>query len=448
MDTLPKGWVLTTLDDITDINPRHSLHLNPKLPVSFIPMPAVSENSWQFQFVEERTLGEVRKGYTHFSEGDVLFAKITPCMENGKAAIAINLKNGAGCGSTEFHVLRPREGVLSKLVYHFVHQESFRREAASNFTGTAGQLRVPISFVRNYQFPLPPLPEQHRIIDKLEALLKQVNDCHKRMDKISILLKRFRKSVLVAACNGGILGDNSNEWEVTTLGNVLTGIQAGKSFTCEERPPERGETGVVKVSAVTWGVFDELASKTCVDQSRINSNYFIKKGDFLFSRANTIQLVGACVVVEKINKNLMLSDKILRFQFSDAAIPKWILFWLQSDYGRGEIERLSTGNQESMRNIGQNRIKQISLRLPPIKEQQIIVHRVEALFALADSIEARYTKGKTCIDKLTQSILAKAFRGELVSQDPNEEPASVLLEKIKIPAKSKPEQKRRRNKNA
>src|ERR1019366_6344646 len=97
-------------------------------------------------------------------------------------------------------------------------------------------------------------------------------------------------------------------------GDVLNGIEAGKSFKCEERPPKDTEVGIVKVSAVTWGKFDEDASKTCLSSERIDSKLFIQPGDFLFSRANTIQLVGACVIVQGVSRGLMLSDKILRFR--------------------------------------------------------------------------------------------------------------------------------------
>src|SRR5262249_29885154 len=97
-----------------------------------------------------------------------------------------------------------------------------------------------------------------------------------------------------------------------------------------------------EVSAVTWGTYDELETKTCLDPSRIDQRLFVKPGDFLFSRANTIQLVGACVIAGAVNKHVMLSDKILRLRFTDAVLPEWVLYWLRAESGRGEIQRLST----------------------------------------------------------------------------------------------------------
>ena len=153
------------LGEICAINPRPeraSLPAGDAI-VSFVPMAAIDERSGAIAVREERPLSEVSKGYTAFEDGDVLFAKITPCMENGKAALARNLANGTGRGSTEFYVLRPGGEVCGEYVYHFVRQPSFREAARRSFTGTAGQQRVPRSFMESVSVPLPPLGEQRRI---------------------------------------------------------------------------------------------------------------------------------------------------------------------------------------------------------------------------------------------------------------------------------------------
>src|SRR5947209_8755210 len=159
---LPQGWTRTTLGEIAHINRRDTAlrDLSDGLLVSFVPMAAVDAERGTITWQEERPLSEVRKGFTSFSDGDVLFAKITPCMENGKAAVAHGLKNGCGFGSTEFHVLTPRDSVSSKWIFYFVRQQSFREDAKARFSGTAGQLRVPGSFLAHYPIALPPAAEQ------------------------------------------------------------------------------------------------------------------------------------------------------------------------------------------------------------------------------------------------------------------------------------------------
>src|SRR5437588_662146 len=189
-DKLPKGWAWAALSQIAEINPRHAKDLADSLPVTFVRMPALSESRPTFQFTEERLLGDIRKGFTHFAEVDVLFAKITPCMENGKGADAVGLKNRLGCGTTELHVIRPSGDINPLYLYHFLHQQSVRREAESNFTGSAGQARVPVSFIENLEIPLAPLSEQRRIVAKLEKLLAKVEACQQRLEKIPVILKR------------------------------------------------------------------------------------------------------------------------------------------------------------------------------------------------------------------------------------------------------------------
>ena len=177
-------------------------------------------------------------------------------------------------------------------------------------------------------------------------------------------------------------------WAKVALGELLTNIETGKSFKCDERPPAVDEVGVVKVSAVTWGQYQEQESKTCLDPERVNPALFIRAGDFLFSRANTLDLVGACVLVASTTRRVMLSDKILRFQFASDAHKTWVLRLLRSKMGREQIEALASGNQESMRNIGQERIRQIDVPLPPDSERSRIDEKLDELLSDLDAGEA------------------------------------------------------------
>ncbi len=165
---LPEVWTAVKLSDVCQINPRGKSGLADDDEVSFVPMSAVSESSGTIVGAETRTLKDVRRGFTPFQEGDVLFAKITPCMENGKAAIARNLVNQWGYGSTEFHVVRPSPLVLSEWIFAIIRTMEFRRAAASSFQGAVGQQRVTSSFLERFRIPLPPLSEQQRIVEILQ----------------------------------------------------------------------------------------------------------------------------------------------------------------------------------------------------------------------------------------------------------------------------------------
>ena len=158
------------LGDEVILNPPTSTdELEADTPVSFIPMEAVAESAEGSVSLKSRPLAEVSKGYTPFNEGDVLWAKITPCMENGKSCVAKGLSNGVGFGSTEFHVLRPSsERVLADYLHSFLSLACFRRVARYAFTGSAGHQRVPEQFLAELPFPVPPISVQEKIVREAE----------------------------------------------------------------------------------------------------------------------------------------------------------------------------------------------------------------------------------------------------------------------------------------
>jgi type I restriction enzyme S subunit len=154
--------------------------LNPKKPeaadiadnalVSFVPMAKIDDVTGTMDASDSRKICDVRKGYTYFSEGDVVFAKITPCMENGKSAIARNLINRIGFGTTEFQVLRPGPSAIAEWIHLLVRNKAFREEAKKNMHGAAGQQRVPVDFLREVTIPIPPLNEQRRVVLRVQEL--------------------------------------------------------------------------------------------------------------------------------------------------------------------------------------------------------------------------------------------------------------------------------------
>ena len=161
------GWGLMKLGNCCEINPSkiNDNRLKENLYVSFIPMSCVTDDG-KITEMETKTYDEVKSGFTYFKEGDVLFAKITPCMENGKGAIAIGLYNKVGFGSTEFHVLRPiKEKCNSYWLYMVTMFSEFRLIAESNMTGSAGQKRVPVSFLENFKISVPPIELQNEFAD-------------------------------------------------------------------------------------------------------------------------------------------------------------------------------------------------------------------------------------------------------------------------------------------
>jgi len=184
--------------------------------VSFVPMAAVSDTLGEIETPQVRPYGQIKRGFTHFQTGDVIFAKITPCMENGKMAVARGLKNGVGFGSSEFHVIRPHEFVSRDFLFYFLVRSDFRKEAERNMTGSAGQRRVPTTYIKEATLPLPPLNEQRRIVEKIEELFTKLDAGVWSLEQARTQLKSYRRSVLKAAVEGEL----SREWREAHRGAI------------------------------------------------------------------------------------------------------------------------------------------------------------------------------------------------------------------------------------
>ena len=165
---LPKGWAWCKLGDISIINPKNKL--NDELEVSFIPMSLISEGFSNAHTSEVKKWKNINKGYAHFCNEDIGIAKITPCFENRKSVIFNNLKNGVGAGTTELYILRSNKTLsFNKYIFYFVKTQEFINNGIKGFTGAVGQQRISRYFIENTLIPLPPIAEQHRIVQKIES---------------------------------------------------------------------------------------------------------------------------------------------------------------------------------------------------------------------------------------------------------------------------------------
>ncbi|MBS7539846.1 restriction endonuclease subunit S [Ancylobacter lacus] len=301
----------------------------------------------------------------------------------------------------------------------------------------AGTTVDSVDFERLKSVPanIPPLAEQKRIVAKLEALNATSARARAELARIETLASRYKQAVLSKAFSGELCRKE--------LGELVARIKAGKNLRCEERPPRSNENGVVKVSAVTWGEFRADQSKTLPSDFEPDEDTRIKSGDFLFSRANTIDLVGAVVIVAETPENLYLSDKILRLEFTEP-VHSWLLWYLRSPMGREALMNISSGNQLSMRNIGQKSLLSLAVPYADAQLRTEIVRRIESAFARIDRLAGEAKRALELVGRLDEAILAKAFRGELVPQDENDEPAEQLLARIRAGRAAAPKGKRGR----
>jgi type I restriction enzyme S subunit len=217
--TNPMGWPVKRLghEDVCDVNPHAARGLDDDLNVSFVPMADVDEQLGRIIGHQTRTVREVKKGFTPFQNGDVLFAKITPCMQNGKAAIAEGLANGVGYGSTEFHVLRPAPRVAAEWVFALVRLEAFRAQAKSAFTGSAGQQRVPANFLKQFCVPVPDPTAMTTFVQAARTAMRLCRATEPASDK----LDRLFSNLLQRAFSGQLTA----KWRQAHMHELLAEMQ-------------------------------------------------------------------------------------------------------------------------------------------------------------------------------------------------------------------------------
>jgi type I restriction enzyme S subunit len=225
---LPEGWVWTRVGEVGEINPPlpHN-EVSDDLEVSFLPMKVVEEETGKYDLSLVKKYSKVKKGYTPFINGDVIFAKITPCMENGKIAVLDNLKNGVGFGSTEFHVIRCLGDYISnKYIFFYLLQEAVRTKAVRKMKGTAGQLRVPASYVESLTIPLSPLQEQKKIVEEIEHLFSIADQTEKTIEHSLTYAERLRQSILKRGFEGKLVPQDPTDESASIL---LERIKAEKA---------------------------------------------------------------------------------------------------------------------------------------------------------------------------------------------------------------------------
>jgi len=395
---LPQGWKIVQLQDIAEINPKLPYtDLDDSLTVSFLPMASVEEVSGKYDLSQTRLYGEVKKGYTAFINGDIIFAKITPCMENGKIAIVENLQNGIGFGSTEFHVSRIKLGLNKRYLFYYFTQASFKREARRNMTGSAGQLRVPKKYFESVEIPLPPLPEQHRIVEKIEELFSELDDGVASLKKALEQLKTYRQAVLKWAFEGKL----TEKWRNTHQDSLEDGDTLLEQIKAERKRVYANFLDLNEVYEI--GLRQEEVEK-----------FLLVKNDLLIIEGNgSIDQIGRVAIWnDKINP-CVHQNHVIKARPHTNTNPLFSLYFLLSHQGRKFIKK-QAGSTSGLYTLSLSKVRNLNIPFCSLQEQTKIVQEIESRLSVCDQLEATLTENLDKAEALRQSILKRAFEGKLV----------------------------------
>lgn len=463
-------WRTVPLSEICDINPRLGKAGLPEDELfAFVPMAAVGAANGSIDVSAKRPFTEVKKGFTSFQSGDVLFAKITPCMENGKMAVVPNLENRYGFGSTEFHVIRPKDGIDPKYVYHYVSRSDFRKEAARHMTGAVGQKRVPTDFLKQSFIPLPPtIDDQKRIIAEIEKQFSRLDEAVASLKRIQANLKRYKAAVLKAAVEGKlteqwrkehpvvepadqllkrILAERRAKWEAEELakmkakGSVGAKHASPDSWKKKYKEPVGPDTanlpevpeGWVWASLPQLGEVSRGKSKHRPrDDARLFGgpfpfiqtgevrksegkirNYSQTYSEFGLQQSRLWPVGTLCITIAaNIAETGILTfaacfpDSVVGFLNENyPVITRYVEFFIRT--AKGSLERFAPATAQ--KNINLEVLQNVEVPLPSLEEQNQIVAEIARKFSICEELESLIELNLKRGERLKQKILQESF---------------------------------------
>lgn len=385
---------MAKLKELCTINPK-SPSLNDDFEVSFIPMQNVSEDG-NIDYSITKKYIDVKKGFSNFCNGDIIFAKITPCMENGKGAFVKNLKNGIGFGSTEFHVLRPDTSKINgKWIYYLTSWSDFRKECEKNMTGSAGQKRVPKNFLENYSIAVPNLTQQNKIVKILDYINNIISRRKQQLSKLDQLVKsRFVE----------MFGDENSFYDWTTckiddIAKVCVGIviKPSQYYTSDIKSGIKAfrslNIGEMHIKNKDWVYFTKEGHQK-------NSKSIIKENDVLIVRSGS---PGTACVATKEYAGYNAIDIIIAHPNCKKINPVFLAMFTNMPHGMNQIREKTGGAAQQHFNVGE--YKNITIILPSLPLQEQFATFVQQVDKVKSSIKQSLEK----LETLKKSLMQEYF---------------------------------------
>ena len=421
-DDLPTTWALTNLGSVINYGSTSKAEPNEMGDGDWVlELEDIEKDS--SRLLQKMTFLQRQSKSTknHFQAGDVLYGKLRPYLN--KVLIA----GEPGYCTTEILPLKTGTNIDNRYLFYWLKHPAFLKYVEAESHGM-NMPRLGTATGKAAPFVLAPRNEQTRIANQLDTLLTRVQACNDRFDAIPALLKRFRQTVLSAALNGGFSTEMASLSSRKSYPKVrLSEVAESRLGKMLDKQKNSGTpTPYIGNINVRWFSFDLENLQFISIEGREKAGLEIRDGDVFICEGGE---PGRCAIWHTGPTNVVFQKALHRVRpVKERLLSQWLAYCIRHMTDTEQLKPLYTGT--TIRHLTGASLSQVLLPLPSVEEQAEIVRRVEALFAMADRIEARCTTARAQVQRLTPLVLAKAFRGELVPQDPNDEPASALLARI------------------
>lgn len=399
------GWDVKPLKEVCLIKPPKSearKGQNADFLVSFAPMETLGIDQKYLITNQTRTMSDVIGSYTYFTNGDVLLAKITPCFENGKLGIASDLINNIGFGSSEYIVFRANEQLDAEWLYYYLSRQSFRNEGASRMAGAVGHKRITKDFIEDYPIPIPPLPEQRRIVAILDEVFEGIAtakaNAEKNLQNAREVFESHRDATL-----------SNPEWPIVRIDEVCESIVdcVNKTAPTVDGPTpfkmirttnvRNGRISLESVNYVTEEIFLAWTRRQVP-----------KRGDIILTREAPMGEVGILLSDDKI----FLGQRLVSYRANLMKLDNRFLFYaMTSSAIQQEIRSLASGSTVQHMRVPDS--KKLQFPLPDLNQQRKLADNLDMLLKETQHLESLYQQKLTALDELKQSLLHQAFNGDL-----------------------------------
>ena len=406
---VPEGWESVPVSDLFLLNPKSEI--DDITHCGFIPMSLVEDGFSGNHLYEERIWKDIKKGYSHFRNGDIGIAKISPCFENRKSTIFENLPNGYGAGTTELVILRPI--ILYTKFYLYVFKSDwYVQEGTKYFKGVVGQQRVHKEIFTDLQIPLPPFAEQQRIVAEIERWFSLIDIIENEKDDLQTTIKQTKSKILNLAIHGKLVPQDPNDepaikllkrinpdftpcdngqygkipqgWILAKLGDLFDAVSAKRVLKSEWRTkgvPFYRAREIVKLSE-----YNKVNNELFIEDKhydKLKNRYGVPaSGDIMLSAVGTI---GKCYIVKESDKFYYKDASVLCLKNHHKLSSMYFSMLFSSSFIEEQIKEYSKGT--TVDTITLEKLKSYIVPLPPLAEQQRIVQKIEELFSVLDNIQ-------------------------------------------------------------